>query len=120
MTPVPIVGYGVNGDPLHEGKLDLPELLEVPAPDEWAWARDFIARRKWNEAVTYRKTAPHEYTVRAWEVGGQANPDFADENCMQRFAGGRRARQKCRGFGVRGRLLRRLRSGYSASLVRLR
>ena len=24
--------YGVNGDPLREGKLDLPELLEVPIP----------------------------------------------------------------------------------------
>ena len=30
MPSVPIVGYGVNGDPLHEGKLDLPELLEAP------------------------------------------------------------------------------------------
>ena len=76
MPSVPVVGYGENGDPLHEGKLDLPELLEVPAPDEWAWAKDFIARRKWREAVTYRKTAPHEYTVREWEVGTQANRDF--------------------------------------------
>ena len=42
MASTPIVGYGVNGDPLHEGKLDLPELLEVPASDEWARARDFI------------------------------------------------------------------------------
>jgi hypothetical protein len=66
----------VNGDPLHEGKLDLPELLEVPAPEEWARARDFIERRKWREAVTYRKTAPHEYTVREWEVGGQADQSF--------------------------------------------
>lgn len=76
MPSVPIVGYGMNGDPLHEGKLDLPELLEVPTSDEWAWAREFIARRQWREAVTYRKTAPHEYIVRAWEVGGQANQDF--------------------------------------------
>jgi len=76
MPSVPIVGYGVNGDPLHEGKLDLPERLEVPSPAEWAWARDFIARRKWREAVTYRKTAPHEYTIREWEAGGQANQDF--------------------------------------------
>jgi hypothetical protein len=76
MPSVPIVGYGVNGDPLHEGKLDLPELLEVPTIGEWAWARDFIARRKWHEAVTYRKTAPHEYTIRNWESGEQANPDF--------------------------------------------
>ena len=59
-----IVGYGVNGDPLQKGKLDLPELLEVPTPDEWAWAREFIARRRWQEAVTYRETAPHEYTIR--------------------------------------------------------
>jgi hypothetical protein len=76
MRSLPIVGYGVNGDPLHEGKLDLPELLEVPAPEEWARARDFIERRKWREAVTYRKTAPHEYTVREWEVGGQADQSF--------------------------------------------
>ena len=73
---IPIVGRGVNGDLLHEGKLDLPELLEIPTPEEWTWARDFISRRKWREAVTYRKTAPHEYTVRDWEVGGQANQDF--------------------------------------------
>lgn len=66
----------MNGDPLHEGKLDLPELLEVPTPREWAWARDFIARRKWCEATTYPKTAPHEYTVREWEAEGQANQDF--------------------------------------------
>jgi hypothetical protein len=76
MTSMPIVGYGVNGDPLHEGKLDLPELIKVPAPNDWASARDFIAHRKWREAVTYRETAPHEYTIRAWEVGGQANQDF--------------------------------------------
>lgn len=76
MPSVPIVKYGVNGDPLPEGKLDLPELLEAPAPDEWARAKDFIARRRWREAVTYRKTAPHEYTVREWEVGAPANQDF--------------------------------------------
>lgn len=76
MRSLPIVGYGVNGDPLHEGKLDLPELLEVPTPGDWAWARDFIARRKWREAITYRKTAPHEYTVREWEVEGRASQDF--------------------------------------------
>jgi hypothetical protein len=76
MASTPIVGYGVNGDPLQEGKLDLPELLEVPAPHDWEWGRDFIAHRKWQEAVTYRETAPHEYTVRAWKVGAQANQDF--------------------------------------------
>jgi hypothetical protein len=66
----------VNGDPLHEGKLDLLELLQRPTPDEWAWARDFIARRRWQEAVMYRETAPHEYTIRKWESGEQANQDF--------------------------------------------
>jgi len=76
MRSSPIVGYGANGDPLREGKLDLPELLEAPAPEEWAWAKEFIARRKWRDAITYRKTAPHEYTVREWEVGEQANRDF--------------------------------------------
>ena len=40
--------------PLHEGKLDLPELLEVPTPEEWAWARDLIERRRWQEAVSLR------------------------------------------------------------------
>ena len=76
MPSVPIVGYGVNGDPLHEGKLDLPELREAPTAEEWAWARGFVARRTWREAVTYRRTAPHEYTVREWEAGGHANQDF--------------------------------------------
>lgn len=76
IPPVPIPRYGSNGDPLKEGKLDLPELREIPTPDEWAWARDFIGRRKWREAVTYRKTAPHEYTVREPEGSGQANQDF--------------------------------------------
>jgi len=46
--------YGVNDDPLSEGKLDLPELLEKPTPEEWAWARDFIEQRSWREAVAYR------------------------------------------------------------------
>ena len=44
------MSYGVNGDPLKEGKLDLPELLEEPTPEEWVWARDFVAPRKWREA----------------------------------------------------------------------
>ena len=76
MRSLPIVGYGMNGDPLRQGKLDLPELLESPTPDECDWARKFIARRRWREAITYRKTAPHEYTVREWEIGEQANQDF--------------------------------------------
>ena len=62
---------GVNGDPLREGKLDLPELLADPAPEEWGWARNFIAARRWQEAVTYRETAPHEYVVRKWEADEQ-------------------------------------------------
>ena len=52
--------YGVNGDPLSEGKLDLPELCEEPTPADWEWARGFIAQRSWREAKTYRETAPHE------------------------------------------------------------
>ncbi len=67
---------GVNGDPLREGKLDLPELLEEPTLEEWAWARDFVAQRSWREAVTYRDTAPHEYVVRTWERDRQGNRDF--------------------------------------------
>jgi len=69
--------YGVRGDPLPEGKLDLPELLEVPTPDDWIRAREFIAGRRWREAVTYRETAPHEYTVREWVTGARANQDFS-------------------------------------------
>src|SRR5579862_5788073 len=76
MPAVPIVGYGANGDPLHEGKLDLPELLEVATTAEWTRATDFIARRKWREAITFRKTAPHEYTSREWVAGGQAGQEF--------------------------------------------
>ena len=69
--------YGVHGDYLKDGKLDLPELLETPSTEDWAWARDFIRRRKWQEAVTYRETAPHEYTVRKWlpDEGGGADFD---------------------------------------------
>ena len=70
--------YGVNADPLREGKLDLPELLEVPDSDDWVWARDFVAQREWREAVTYRKTAPHEYVVRSWETDTQGNQHFDD------------------------------------------
>jgi hypothetical protein len=66
----------VRGDPLPEGKLDLPELLELPTSDDWIWAREFIAGRRWREAVTYRETAPHEYTVRAWVAGAEANRGF--------------------------------------------
>ena len=76
MGSIRIVGHGVNGDPLHEGKLDLPELRERPTADEWAWARDFIRRRTWQEAVTYRETAPHEYTVREWQPGESLNAEF--------------------------------------------
>jgi hypothetical protein len=71
-----IVGLGVNGDLLHEGKLDLPEVLDPPTAEEWAWARDFIGRRRWQEAVTYRHTAPHEYTVREWERGEVPDAEF--------------------------------------------
>lgn len=71
-----ITRYGAHGDPLHEGKLDLPELCEAPTPDELKWAKDFMAHRDWREAVTYRETAPHEYTVRGWEDETQANEDF--------------------------------------------
>ena len=70
------MNYGVNGGSLPEGKLDLPELLEKPVAEDWAWAREFIARRDWREAVTYRETAPHEYVVRKWEVDEQGNADF--------------------------------------------
>lgn len=76
MSPSRIVGYGVNGDPLHEGKLDLPELREQPTAEECEWARDFIRRRRWQEAKTYRETAPHEYTVRDWQRGENANAEF--------------------------------------------
>jgi len=37
--------YGVNGDPLREGMLDLPVLLEEPTPEEWAWVRRKLPRR---------------------------------------------------------------------------
>ena len=68
--------YGVNGDPLKDGKLDLPELLETPTAEEWAWARAFVAARRWKDAVTYRETAPHEYVVRSWERATQGRAEF--------------------------------------------
>lgn len=67
---------GVHGDILKDGKLDLPELREIPTSEEHDWARDFVARRRWREAVTYRETAPHEYVVRAWEKGEEGNREF--------------------------------------------
>ena len=68
--------YGLHGDPLAEGKLDLPELLEIPSPEDLTWARNFVEQRSWREAVTYRETAPHEYIVRKWESDEQGNRDF--------------------------------------------
>ena len=68
--------YGVNGDALSHGKLDLPELLEEPTAEECSWARSFIAERSWREAVTYRETAPHEYVVRNWETDEKGSRDF--------------------------------------------
>jgi hypothetical protein len=67
---------GVNGDPLSEGKLDLPERLEEPTPDDWQWAHEFLQQRDWREAVTYRESAPHEYIVREWEADAQGNQGF--------------------------------------------
>lgn len=68
--------FGVHGDYLKNGKLDLPELLDTPSAEAWAWARDFIRHRKWQEAVTYRETAPHEYTVRKWVPDETGSADF--------------------------------------------
>ena len=68
--------YGIHGDFLKDGKLDLSELLEGPSAGDWAWARDFIRRRRWQEAFTYRETAPHEYTVREWVPDGRGSADF--------------------------------------------
>lgn len=75
-SSTPIVGHGVNGDPLHAGKLDLPKLREPPTAEELEWARGFICRRRWEEAVTYRETAPHECTVRKWQGSDDANAEF--------------------------------------------
>ena len=77
---------GAHGDPLADGKLDLPELLEVPTPADWAWARSFVANRRWREAVTYREKAPHEYVVRKYEVDEQGQRDFdAFTTLIRRF-----------------------------------
>ncbi len=51
----------------------------MPSANDWEWARDFIRRRRWQEAVTYRATAPHEYTVRTWM------PDEHDSTDFERF-----------------------------------
>jgi hypothetical protein len=68
--------YGIHGDPLPPGKLDLPELREMPTEEDLLSARAFIAVRSWREAVTYRETAPHEYVVRKWEVGAEGQAAF--------------------------------------------
>jgi hypothetical protein len=78
--------FGVHGDPLPPGKLDLPELREVPTEADLAWARAFIAARSWREAGTYRDTAPHEYVVRKWESDEQGQSDFDRFiTCIRRF-----------------------------------
>jgi hypothetical protein len=76
-----IVGHGVNGDPLHEGKLDLPELLDDPTDEDSSWARSFIMGRRWREAVSYRASASHEYTVPDWR------PDETDVRDFDEFVG---------------------------------
>lgn len=70
------VRIGAHGDPLQPGKLDLPELRESPTVLDLVSARAFIAERRWQEAVTYRKTAPHEYTIRDWRPDGDAVAEF--------------------------------------------
>jgi len=78
--------YGVHGDPLPPGKLDLPELLETPSEDDLALARSFIAARSWREAVTYRHTAPHEYIVRKWQSDEEGQAAFDRFiTCIRRF-----------------------------------
>jgi hypothetical protein len=78
--------YGVHGDPLPPGKLDLPELREVPTQEDLTWARQFVAARSWREAVTYRQTAPHEYVVRKWETDEQGQAAFDRFiTCTRRF-----------------------------------
>jgi hypothetical protein len=62
-------------------------LLDPPTAEESAWARDFISRRRWREAVTYRKTAPHEYTVREWQPGERAEIDFGQFVVLVRTGG---------------------------------
>ena len=77
---------GIHGDSLADGKLDLPELLEMPSAADLASARTFIANRRWREASTYRHTAPHEYTVREWRPEPQDQSDFdAFVTAIRRF-----------------------------------
>jgi hypothetical protein len=61
----PIVGSGVEGDLLHEGKLDLPELRELSTPHDLAWARETPSRRKpidfWTELLEVPLTHPPRY-----------------------------------------------------------
>lgn len=98
VKPAKPARLGINGDSLAEGKLDLPELLEVPTIDDWVWARWFIVKRSWREAKTYRETAPHEYFVRDWDktwAGQQAFEQFV--TMIRRFG--------CAGFYYRVRHL---------------
>ncbi|MEZ5288040.1 MAG: hypothetical protein R2712_25245 [Vicinamibacterales bacterium] len=76
MTNSPTARIGVHGDLLHEGKLDLPELREPPSAGDLAFAQQLIATRRGQEAVTYRRTAPHEYTVRKWRPEAADQADF--------------------------------------------
>jgi len=50
--------------------------VERTAEDNVAWAERFIADRRWQEAVTYRETAPHEYTIRGWLPDSVAQEGF--------------------------------------------
>ncbi len=68
--------YGKDGAPLKDGKIDLPELLEIPNTVEWSWPRTFVEKWNWREEKTYRETALHDYIVRDWEVDAKGNEDF--------------------------------------------
>lgn len=37
-------------------------------PDALRWMREYIASVDWRFAKTYAKTAPHEYTIRQWNM----------------------------------------------------
>jgi hypothetical protein len=58
------------------GQARPPRTPESPSTAELTWAREFITRRRWREAATYRDTAPHEYTVRSWNTSREGIADF--------------------------------------------
>ena len=58
--------------PVARGQARSARSARTSDREDLAWAREFISQRRWQEAISYRDTAPHGYTVREWRRGDAA------------------------------------------------